>query len=116
MSGGDPELLFAYRRKLTKELSYDERSKPAQRKALKRRKLIGQQGKCAICSDLLPPVTFGAVLDRLNAIYGYSKANTCLICRDCDLKARMNAGFSAERGLLGPETASSLNRPAALSG
>ena len=41
------------RRKLSKELQYDERSKPAQRKSLKRRKLIFQDGKCAICGGAL---------------------------------------------------------------
>lgn len=28
LSGGDPELLFAFRRKVAKELTCDERSKP----------------------------------------------------------------------------------------
>lgn len=93
LSNGDSELLFAYRRKLTKELLYDERSKPTQRKALKRRKLIDQQGKCAVCGDPLPPAALGAVLDRLNAMDGYTEANTRLICRDCDLKTQRERQF-----------------------
>jgi UTP:GlnB (protein PII) uridylyltransferase len=28
LAGGDADLLFAYRRKISKELGYDERSKP----------------------------------------------------------------------------------------
>ena len=36
LASGDAELLWAIRRKLAKELSYLERSKPAQRKALKK--------------------------------------------------------------------------------
>ena len=94
LSGGDPELLFAFRRKLAKELSYDERSKPTQRKSLKRRKLIAQEGKCAICGEALPPAALGAVLDRLNAMDGYTDANTRLICRDCDLKTQRERAFT----------------------
>jgi hypothetical protein len=49
LSGGDPELRFALNRKLFKDLSYDERGKPMERKALK-----------AYKSDLTP-----RILDRL---------------------------------------------------
>jgi UTP:GlnB (protein PII) uridylyltransferase len=35
LSGGDPLLLFAYRRKIYKELGYDERGKPGERAKLK---------------------------------------------------------------------------------
>ena len=38
LSDGDRELLFAYRRKIAKELGYDERSKPGVRKKLKMKK------------------------------------------------------------------------------
>jgi len=38
LANGDTELLWALRRKLYKELMYDERSKPMQRVALKRLK------------------------------------------------------------------------------
>src|SRR5271155_2051068 len=71
LSAGDDELLFAYRRKLAKELQYDERSSPAKRRSLKRRKLISQDGKCAICGVALPPAGLGGVLDRLIAMDGY---------------------------------------------
>ena len=94
LSGDDPELLFAYRRKLAKELQYDERSKPTQRKSLKRRKLISQDGKCAICGNPLPPAALGSVLDRLNAMDGYTDVNTRLLCRDCDLKTRRERAFT----------------------
>ena len=94
LSGGDRELLFAYRRKIAKELTYDERSSPARRKSLKRRKLIAQEGKCAICGTALPPGGLGAVLDRLNAMDGYTDANTRLLCRDCDLKTQRERAFT----------------------
>lgn len=94
LAAGDPELLFAYRRKLTKELQYDERSKPAQRKSLKRRKLIAQAGKCAVCGGELPPAALGAVLDRINAMDGYTDSNTRLLCRDCDLEIQRSRAFA----------------------
>jgi hypothetical protein len=94
LSAGDPELLFAYRRKLAKELIYDERSKPTQRRSLKRRKLIAQGGKCAICGESLPPAGLGTVLDRLNAMDGYTDENTRLICWDCDLKTQRKRAFT----------------------
>jgi 5-methylcytosine-specific restriction endonuclease McrA len=93
LSAGDPELLFAYRRRVAKGLTYDERSTPAKRKSLKRRKLISQEGKCAQCGQSLPPAALGAVLDRLNAMDGYTDANTQLLCRECDLKAQRERSF-----------------------
>jgi hypothetical protein len=54
LSSGDADLLWAIRRKLAKELSYLERSKPAQRKALKKRKVREQDGICPECSTALP--------------------------------------------------------------
>jgi hypothetical protein len=56
LGGADQELLFAYRRKVAKELSDDERSKPAVRKALKDRKLKLQEGLCAQCKEKTPYV------------------------------------------------------------
>src|SRR5260370_41750152 len=46
LAGGDPLLLFAYRRKLVKELGYDERGKPGARSKLKALKWGQQDGKC----------------------------------------------------------------------
>jgi len=94
LSEGDQELLFAYRRKLAKELMYDERSKPAQRKSLKRRKLIAQDGKCAVCHQPLPPAGLGSVLDRLTAMEGYTDKNTRLLCRDCDLQIQRERAYT----------------------
>src|SRR3712207_5114546 len=44
LSGGDPDLLFAYRRKVYKELTYDERDKPMVRRQLKAKKRFEQNG------------------------------------------------------------------------
>src|SRR3990170_6413755 len=74
MSHGDKELLFAYRRKVFKELTYDERSKPNVRRKLKDQKWKEQRGLCAICGLELPERY--TVLDRLNAAGGYIKENT----------------------------------------
>ena len=49
VSGNDADLLFAFRRKIYKELVYDERSKPAIRKRLKAMKRLEQAGKCFEC-------------------------------------------------------------------
>ena len=94
LSGDDAELQFAYRRKIAKELTYDERSSPTRRKSLKRRKLISQEGRCAICGGPLPPGGLGSVLDRLDAMQGYTDPNTRLICRDCDLRTQRERAFT----------------------
>jgi hypothetical protein len=82
LSGGDPELLFAYRRKIAKELTYQERGKPMHRRALKAHKMGEQGGLCAICKEQLPDR--GAVLDRIEAMAGYTPENTRLLCPSCD--------------------------------
>ena len=93
MSGGNRELLFAYRRKLWKELQYDERSKPAVRRALKKRKFKAQGGRCASCQGELAPEGKDAVLDRTEAIDGYTDENTRLICSPCDRKIQTERRF-----------------------
>lgn len=82
LCGGDAELKFAFRRKISKELGYDERSKPMIRRALKVKKMKSQNGLCAICEKPLPP-TYN-VLDRFKAAGGYTFENTRLICEPCD--------------------------------
>jgi UTP:GlnB (protein PII) uridylyltransferase len=86
LSNGDLTLLFAYRRKLAKELGYDERGKPMQRKMLKARKMGEQAGLCSICSKPLPEKY--AVLDRLDGMAGYTPENTRLIHADCDIRVQ----------------------------
>ena len=81
-SDGDSDLLWALRRKLAKELLYDERGKPAHRVALKRKKRQEQRELCAVCSQVLPER--GSVLDRIEAMGGYTPENTRLLCPDCD--------------------------------
>jgi hypothetical protein len=81
LAAGDPLLLFAYRRKIAKELGYDERGKPATRKQLKALKWGQQQGKCAHCKRELP-LSYSE-LDRKNAADGYTDANTDLVHAKC---------------------------------
>jgi len=90
-AGGDTELFWALRRKLSKELSYDERGKPAQRKALKAKKVKQQAGLCMICQQALPKR--GAVLDRFEAMDGYTLANTRLLCPTCDTKVQQDRNY-----------------------
>lgn len=92
LSGGDRELLFAYRRKIYKELSYDERSKPMVRRKLKDQKWKEQRGLCAICEKDLP--TKYIVLDRLNAADGYTSENTSLIHQECDVSRQASKGYA----------------------
>jgi hypothetical protein len=81
LSNGDSILLFAYRRKVVKELGYDERGKPGVRAQLKALKRGQQNGKCAHCGDELPSKY--AELDRKNAADGYTAENTELVHAKC---------------------------------
>jgi hypothetical protein len=92
LSGSDPELLFALRRKVAKELGYDERSKPMARRALKRRMAILQDGLCAECRKGLP-ATYN-VLDRHSAIGGYVEANVRLLCEACDREVQRQRRYT----------------------
>ena len=92
LSNGDAPLLWALRRKLAKELSYDERGKPMQRRALKTAKRAEQNGLCAVCQHPLPEED--AVLDRLEAMAGYTSANTRLLCRPCDYNVQRERRFA----------------------
>lgn len=92
LAAGDDELYWALRRKLYKELSYDERTKPMQRKMLKRNKIIEQGGKCAICGDALPDS--GAMLDRFEAMKGYVHNNVRVLCQRCDTKEQERKGYA----------------------
>ena len=82
----DEALHWALRRKLWNALQYDERLKPPYRAALKRKKRKEQNHRCALCSQQLPPKY--AVLDRLEAMGGYTVANTRLLCPACDAKVQ----------------------------
>lgn len=91
LSQGDAALLWALRRKLFKELMYDERSKPMERRVLKKRKILEQAGKCAACRGELP--SRNSVLDRLEAMKGYTPENTRVLCPDCDTNIQMERGY-----------------------
>jgi hypothetical protein len=90
-SGGDPQFHWALRRKLAKELVYDEREKPAKRQRLKRQKRRQQGDKCVQCGMDLPQR--GAVLDRVDAMKGYTLENTRLLCPRCDLELQTSRGY-----------------------
>lgn len=81
LASGDSLLKFAYRRKIYKELVYDERGKPMARRQLKLLKWGLQKGKCAHC-DLDMELAYSE-LDRQNAVEGYSLENTELIHANC---------------------------------
>jgi ssDNA-binding Zn-finger/Zn-ribbon topoisomerase 1 len=85
-------LLFALRRKIVKELGYDERSKPMVRRALKRKMHKKQNGICPLCNEALPERY--SVLDRFKAVDGYVEANVRLICAECDAKVQNERGYA----------------------
>lgn len=92
LSRGDDALLWALRRKLSKELTYDERGKPMARRILKEVKRAVQKGKCAKCKHKLPDKN--AVLDRLKAMDGYTIKNTRLICPKCDTSIQQKRRYA----------------------
>ena len=92
LAAGDPLLLFAYRRKVVKELGYDERGKPAVRAKLKTLKWGQQNGKCAHCGLELP-IKYSA-LDRKNAADGYTVENTELIHGKCHRMRQAAKGYT----------------------
>jgi hypothetical protein len=81
LAGGDRLLLFAYRRKVVKELGYDERGKPGERNKLKLLKWGQQNRKCAHCGEEMP--LRYSELDRKNAVDGYTEENTELVHAKC---------------------------------
>lgn len=91
LAKNNPEAIFAFRRKIYKELMYDERGKPAKRKKLKSKMRKKQKGICSICKQELP--ARGAVSDRGEAAKGYTEENVKLICPDCNIRTQEERGF-----------------------
>jgi hypothetical protein len=91
VSGDDPAFHWALRRKIAKELVYDERGKPNHRRKLKTLKRNEQSGICPGCQEPLP-ATY-CVLDRLEATAGYTVENTRLLCQDCDFRIQKERGY-----------------------
>ena len=77
-----PSLEWAMRRYIYKQLVYGERRPPMERRALKSKLRSKQKDLCPLCGEVLP--TKGAVLDRLEAMKGYTEENTRLLCSTCD--------------------------------
>jgi hypothetical protein len=94
LSCGDALRLHLMRRRVTKSLSYDERSTPMARKALKKRKMTAQGGLCSVCGQELPENGYYAVLDRQVAHLGYTDENVRLIHAACDYKQQEQKGFA----------------------
>lgn len=62
------------------------------RKLLKSQKRGEQQNRCARCSSELPEKN--AVLDRIEAMKGYTRENTRLLCPACDVAVQEERGYS----------------------
>jgi hypothetical protein len=91
LSSGDPELLFAYRRRLIVKLTHDERGTPAERNKLKAEKRIQQKGICPLCSEPLPEKY--VELDRTVAYLGYTPENTRLIHHQCHIEDQARKSY-----------------------
>ena len=91
-SGGDPQVLWALRRKVAKELVYLERSKPMERRKLQNHKFSEQNGLCAICGKKLPER--GGELDRKEAFWGYTAENTRLVHHDCHVDDQKKKNYT----------------------
>ena len=85
-------MLFAYRRKIVKELGYDERGKPGARSKLKAIKWGLQNRKCAQCNTEMP--LRYSELDRKNAADGYTLENTDLVHAKCHQERQAAKGYA----------------------
>ena len=92
LAGGNSDLLFAYRRKIYKELIYLERGKPMMRRKIKIQKYDLQCGKCAHCYDDMT-IQFSE-LDRMNAADGYTIENTELVHAKCHQARQAAKGYT----------------------
>jgi len=90
-SQDDPELLWALRRKLVKQLQAEERGRQVDIRMLKMFKRGEQGEKCAVCKGPLPEKN--AVLDRFNGMKPYTRENTRLICPSCDREVQAQRGY-----------------------
>jgi len=92
LSNGDALLKFAYRRKIAKELGYDERGKPGARRELKLLKWAKQNRRCAHCGEEME-VKYSE-LDRKNAADGYTEENTELVHAKCHHERQAAKGYT----------------------
>lgn len=92
LAGDDRLLLFAYRRKIVKELGYDERSKPGYRSKLKALKWGLQSRRCAHCNEEMSLKY--SELDRKNAADGYTEENTELVHAKCHHERQAAKGYT----------------------
>ena len=92
VSNKDLSLEWAMRRYIYKQLIYEERRPPMERRALKVKLRAKQNGLCPLCGKELPAK--GAVLDRIEAMKGYVEENTRLLCPICDTKVQEQRHYS----------------------
>jgi len=88
----DVELEFAMRRYIYIRLQHDERGTSMKRRALKTKLRSRQNNLCPLCGKQLPEKN--AVLDRLEAMKGYTEDNTRLLCPNCDKKVQQERGYT----------------------
>jgi hypothetical protein len=92
LTGGDLQLLFAYRRKIYKGLIYLERGKPMARRKVKIQRYDLQLGKCAHCNENMA-IKYSE-LDRKNAADGYTVENMELVHAKCHQARQASKGYT----------------------
>ena len=92
IAGTDEAFWWALRRKVAKELIYDERGKPSHCRALKAAQRKRQLGIFPECIEQLPETY--CVLDRKEGLLGYTMENTRLLCQPCDHRIQRERGFA----------------------
>lgn len=92
IAAGDEAVVWAVRHKIYKELMHEERGKPLARRVLKEAKRKAQGGLCTVCHEQLPEKN--SVLDRLEAMKGYTMENTRLLCPSCDTRLQAEKVYS----------------------
>jgi uncharacterized protein with PIN domain len=91
-SKDDAGLEWAMRRYIYIRLQHDERGTPMARRDLKAMLRDRQTNRCPLCGERLPEKN--AVLDRLEAMKGYTENNTRLLCPDCDKKVQAERHYA----------------------
>jgi hypothetical protein len=86
LAAGDESLLFAYIRKVSKQLVYLERDSPSKRKRVKKKVWKSQHELCAECKQ--PLELRYSIADRIDAVKRYIPENLEIIHDACN-RARL---------------------------
>ena len=92
LAGKDKNLIFAFRRKISRSLIEKEKGTVAEHNRLKKEKWSENNGRCEYGKHKMPTLR-GAVLHRHEAMRGYTARNTILICPKCHDEIHTKVGY-----------------------